>query len=333
MSADGRKIHTAILGFGAVVKAELLPALRACGRFEIVAVAEPRNEEKEIGALPGPLPRRVEDYREIDPAAIDLVIVALPHHLHAEASCEFLSRGVHVFCEKPMAVSVNECLRMLEAASASGSVLMVGHVMRFAAPVLVLKRLLACGFLGAPRYFSCKQGTTKRHFGDSGFYRRRRYAGGGVVLDKGVHVLDLVEYLCGPLTIRGTHLIEAGDGDLEDEVNIEITLEGSEHPSFYTLSRVRNLDNVLSLVCEEGNAHLDLRNLHRLRLSCPLVSGSDSMRVSFHPSNPFEAELRHLADVIEKGAPCLSSGEAGLRVLGHVETIYRQLAAGERGPF
>ena len=318
------RIRVAIVGFGSVVKSELLPAMIACGRFEIAAVAEPRDVSVEMASR---LPSTVEwrkDYREIEESKIDLVVVALPNHLHAEVACHFLIRGVRVFCEKPMAISVSEAESMMEASRRSGALLMVGHVLRFAKPVAFLKRLMDRGVLGEIEYFCCRQGTARPPCGESDFYSLRRFAGGGVVIDKGIHMLDLLELLCGPIVVRGARRIEVdgAERDLEAEVNIEFTLEGSSRPSYFTLSRSRRLENVLTLVCSEGNAHLDLADYRQLRLSCCLEpQGLDSIQVSFHGHNPFAVEMEHLADVIDKGIPCHSPGQVGLRALHQVEAI------------
>ncbi len=143
------------------------------------------------------------DYREIvaDPA-IGMVFVCSPDHLHAEHACAALEAGKHVFLEKPMAVSISDCDRILDAQARSSARLYVGHNMRFFPSVQIMHRLIAEGRIGQVEAIWC------RHFisygGDAYFkdWHSERANSHGLLLQKGAHDIDIIHHLGGAYTRR-----------------------------------------------------------------------------------------------------------------------------------
>ena len=81
--------------------------------------------------------------------SLDMVTIALPTYLHAWATVKCLDKGINVLCEKPMATTYEDCLRMIEASERNGKFLMIGQCLRFATPYLTLKKV--CGRKAAGR--------------------------------------------------------------------------------------------------------------------------------------------------------------------------------------
>jgi predicted dehydrogenase len=137
-----------------------------------------------------------EDYRAvIDAPGVAAVVVSSPVHLHEEMVCAALRAGRHVLCEKPLSNTVDSCRRMLEAASASGRVLAVGFNHRYYPCFRVLRRIVEEGSLGPidhVRAFGGHQGMSQ--FRAPWMYERQTL-GGGAMMDVGIHVSDLVQYL------------------------------------------------------------------------------------------------------------------------------------------
>jgi len=100
-----------------------------------------------------PRPRTTPDYREMlaDPA-VEAVVVATPPETHAEIVEAALGAGKHVLCEKPLATTSEDCVRLEHAARAAGRVLMVGHTYIFNPAVRLLRRYVADGAIGRVRY-------------------------------------------------------------------------------------------------------------------------------------------------------------------------------------
>src|SRR5262245_49295462 len=122
----------------------------------------------------------------------NLAIIALPHHLHAEASVDALRAGAHVLCEKPMARTVAECDTMIAAADAAGRTLAVGHFRRFFPAVKVIRKWINEEILGPLLSFRFLEGEIYSWPAASDSFFRREAAGGGVLIDAGSHTMDLV---------------------------------------------------------------------------------------------------------------------------------------------
>lgn len=145
------------------------------------------------------------DYREVlaDPA-IDAVFVCTPDHLHAEHAIAALGAGKHVFLEKPMATTIEDCDRILTAAERSSGKLYIGHNMRFFPVIRKMRGLIDLGKIGRVEAIWC------RHFisygGDAYFkdwHSERRHTH-SLLLQKGAHDIDVIHYLAGGYTRRVT---------------------------------------------------------------------------------------------------------------------------------
>ena len=134
-----------------------------------------------------------EDYREMLSAAdIEAVSVGLPTGLHAEATIAAAQAGKHVFCEKPMAMSLDDADRMIEASDAAGVKLMIGHVRRYDSDWGTFKSLVDSGVIGRPVLWRETSGGAGpgRWFMDAEM-------GGGPFLDGAVHNWDFANYVFG----------------------------------------------------------------------------------------------------------------------------------------
>jgi len=144
---------------------------------------------------------------------MDAISLTLPTYLHAECSEQALSRGVHVLCEKPMALTTADCDRMIRAARKSGKVLQIGHCVRFWPEYAKAKEIVDSGKygkviagmfqrLGAPPGWSV----------DNWFVDENR--SGGVALDLHIHDTDYVQYLLGMPKAVCSHGAKGSKGQL-----------------------------------------------------------------------------------------------------------------------
>jgi phthalate 4,5-cis-dihydrodiol dehydrogenase len=171
----------------------MAPAFRD-PRVELVAAADPREEalERFSSEFKGRAYATVEELCS-DPA-LDAVYVATPHQFHAEHARIACAHGKHVLVEKPMALNLDECRAMIEAARDAGVTLMVGHSHSFDAPILHARKLVRGGAYGALRMI------TALDFTDF-LYRPRRpeelvtEAGGGAVFNQAAHQVDIARLL------------------------------------------------------------------------------------------------------------------------------------------
>ncbi|MFH1022369.1 MAG: Gfo/Idh/MocA family oxidoreductase [Planctomycetota bacterium] len=143
------------------------------------------------------------DYRELLARAdINAIFITSCDYLHEEHAIAALRAGKAVYLDKPMAITLAGCDRILEAAAASGALLFVGHNMRYAPVILQMKKLIDSGAIGEPKAAWC------RHFvgygGDAYFkdWHSERAKTTGLLLQKGVHDIDVLHWLAGGASRR-----------------------------------------------------------------------------------------------------------------------------------
>jgi predicted dehydrogenase len=195
---------------------EHFPHWASSTHAHLVAVADVSAAARETAGKNFGLEKLCEDWREVvaDPA-IDVVDITVPNGFHAEMAIAALEAGKHVLCEKPMATSVADAEAMLAASRKAGKALMINHVFRFERKAAGLKRLAQD--IGVAYHAEAKW-TRRRGVPSRPTFIEQKLAGGGPLLDIGIHVLDLAGWLMGfpePKTVSasvGKHL--AGRGDL-----------------------------------------------------------------------------------------------------------------------
>lgn len=178
--------------------AVMAPSFAADPRVELVAAHDPRPEalarfERDFGGKGFSDLHQLLGYEDLD-----AIYIATPHHFHAEQARLAAAHKKHVLVEKPMALSLDECRSMVEAARAAGVHLVVGHSHSFDAPILHARKLIDSGAFGRVRMI------TALDFTDF-LYRPRRpeeldtARGGGAVFNQAAHHVDIVRMLGGGL--------------------------------------------------------------------------------------------------------------------------------------
>ncbi len=184
-------LNVGLVGCGAVVELLHLPPIQARKDCCISALVDPNLERLAVLGEKVPAAVRAVSVPEIL-GKIDAAIVAVPHYLHADIACVLLRAGKHVLVEKPMALTVEECDRMLIAADAGGASITVGHMRRFCPAVAFAQRLLQSNVLGDLKDVDVCEGAVFGWPVESDFQFRKEKAGGGVLVDTGSHTLDML---------------------------------------------------------------------------------------------------------------------------------------------
>ncbi len=219
------KVRLAILGCGAITRSSHLPAAVAHPEVELVALVDSDAKRAAALAQAHSLKCKVTtDYREVLPH-LDAIINALPNHLHAPITLEALNAGVHVLCEKPLATSSRDARTCCEAAGAKGIILCVGMNRRFHPQQTLLKLTLEAGTLGTVQSYDSQYGGPYDWDTASGFYFSKAQAGGGVLIDYGVHMLDSLIDWFGPVTSFDYQDDDWGGG-IEANLLLTLTHEG-----------------------------------------------------------------------------------------------------------
>ena len=132
-----------------------------------------------------------EAIREVKPDVVDIVT---PTYTHAELAIKAMEAGCDVLCEKPMALTVEDCRRMIEASERTGRRLMIAHVVRFMAPYMYLKSVAEGGRMGRLLRLGMKRISAIPRYND---WMQKFDLSGGVILDLSIHDVDFVTYLLG----------------------------------------------------------------------------------------------------------------------------------------
>jgi predicted dehydrogenase len=264
--------------------------------------------------------RYYSDYRELLDR-VDAVSIAVPTESHCEIACEFLSRGVAVLVEKPMARTLEEAERMIRWARQTGALLQVGHLERFNPAVRALMKLVS-----EPKFFEVHR------LGEF----TERSLDIDVVLDLMIHDLDIVLSLV-PSEIRAIHAV--GVPILTDRVDIaNARLEFANGCiANVTASRISR-EKVRKLRVFQPNAYISLdytrQELDVYRLVGSLAPGERprivSERIPVVRDEPLRAQLESFLSCAREGSPPLVSGEDGRRALALALRILSAL--GEHEP-
>jgi len=193
-SRQKRVLKLGVIGLGRAFTL-MLPTFIADQRVKLCAAADPRPEARALFTSEfGPAYESVEQLCA-DPE-VEAIYVSSPHQMHAEHVQTAAKAGKHVLVEKPMAITIEQCDSMIDAARKAGTHLIVGHSHSFNRPILRLHELMRGGEFGAVRMISALNYTDF-------LYRPRRpeelvtAQGGGVVFSQAAHQIDIVRLIGG----------------------------------------------------------------------------------------------------------------------------------------
>jgi predicted dehydrogenase len=199
VTENAEKIRVGFVGCGRVTETRHLAAIRRAQGVEAVALSDVDAARLSMVAEAYGVARRYVDWRElIEDENVDAVAVCVPPALHTEVALAAMKAGKHVFVEKPLALTLDEC-DLLEAAAARAPSLKaaVGFNMRRHRLVREAREALARGELGRVRLVRTVFACGTRAHADYPAWRTRRESGGGSIFELGTHHFDLVRFLLG----------------------------------------------------------------------------------------------------------------------------------------
>lgn len=227
----------------------------------ISRVYDPENAdsaEREFGAVPA------SSLEELcaDPD-VDAVIVASPNWAHREAVVVAARAGKPIFCEKPMALSFEDCSVMVDAAAEAGVLLMSGHVMNFMNGVRRVKHIIADGTLGRVVFCRAVRNGWEEPQPSVSWKKRRGLSGGH--LYHHIHELDVVQFIMGvpeTVTMVGGNVAHQGEqfGDEDDLLLITLEFENGTFASLEYGSAFRWPEHYVLIQGTLGAAMIDLTN-------------------------------------------------------------------------
>lgn len=207
-----KKVKTGLVGSGFIstIHAE---ALKRVPGAELFAVTSPTGRRAAEFAARHGIPHAFTDLERFLSSEVELVVLGCPNDLHAGVAEAAAKAGKHVVCEKPLALSLAECDRMIAACSKAGVKLMYAEELCFTPKYVRLKRLLDEGALGRP--YLIKQ--SEKHDGPhSPWFWDVARSGGGVTLDMGCHAIEFFRWMLGKAPGQGSRA-HPGAGDQQTQ--------------------------------------------------------------------------------------------------------------------
>ena len=189
-----RKIRYAIVGLGSFAQADALPAFAHTKNAEIVALVsnDPTKREQLSRKYNVQLTYSYDEYDNLLMSGnIDAVYISLPNHLHCDYTVRAAKAGIHVLCEKPMAVTVEDCQAMIKASEDNNVKLMVAYRLHLEDTNLQAVEIVHSGRIGEPRIFNSlfTQQTVANNI------RVEKIKGGGTLDDIGIYCINAARYL------------------------------------------------------------------------------------------------------------------------------------------
>jgi len=266
---------------------------------------------------------------------VDVLVIGTPNFLHAPQAIAALKAGVSVMVEKPMAMTVREAEKMMDASAKSGAVLMVAHCWRFDQDVNWLKS--QSPKLG--KIIRTKGYGVHTHWGPAGWFTQKKFAGGGAMADMGIHALDTARYLLGdpqPVSVYakiGTHY---KDFDVDDTGVVIVEWDNgatSYLESGWWQPHSDGPEAATQLYGTQGfgqlfPTQLELPDMKKQKVEL-IKSGLKFPRKEHCPQSMYDAQMAYFLNCVRKGTTPVPGGLEGLVNIKVVDAAYKSSKTGK----
>ena len=329
MSRAQRTIRYAVVGLGHIAQVAVLPAFAHARRNSTLAAIVTGDATKRRALARQYQLAHAFTYDEYEECLrhVDAVYIALPNSMHAEYTVRAARAGVHVLCEKPLAVTVEECRQMIAACRKAGVRLMVAYRLHFEALNLAAVELARSGRLGEIKYFNSSFSMKVRR----GDIRTRRACGGGTLYDIGVYCINAARYLfrAEPTAVSAVS-INSGLASLSeiDETTAGVLRFGNDRiASFITSFNAADVA-AYRIVGTKGDLHADPAYEYAEGLRYTLTLNGKATRKQIGKRDQFAPQLLYFSDCIIQGREPEPSGEEGLQDVRIVQALYESARTG-----
>jgi glucose-fructose oxidoreductase len=328
-------VRYAVVGLGHIAQAAVLPAFAHAKRnSRLVALvsgdaAKRRRLERRHRGV------RTVDYDDYDAllrsGEVDAVYVALPNNLHRQFSVGAAQAGVHVLCEKPMAVTEDDCVAMLAAAEQSRVKLMVAYRLHFDSATLRALEAVRSGRIGEPRAFGSLFTMQVR---DENI-RLERELGGGPLYDIGIYCINAARHALGaePLEVIGAAFAgpDPRFAEVEEAFSAILRFPGDRVATF-TCSFGSSDVSSYRIVGTKGEVHVEPAYEYAEGLTLRIRTNGRTRTRHFDRRDQFAPELLHFSDCILEDREPEPSGLEGLIDVHIICALHESARTGQPVP-
>ena len=321
-----------IIGFGKMgqIRAE---AIKSTGRGEIVSVFDNNLDQDFKGYSVESSALNI-----IKNPSIDTIFVCTPNYLNKEMTIEGLKNGKHVFCEKPPAFTSSDVTEIIKFEIDSGKKLMYGFNHRHHSSIKNMISLIKSGEYGDILWMRGRYGKSV----DNDFFKswraKKEHSGGGILLDQGIHMLDLFLYLGGKFDQTSAFISNCyWKGDIEDNVfailkNTKTGMVASLHSTMTQWRHLFSLEVFLShgymvlngLRTSSGTYGDEVLSIAKNRSTAPAATWEDEEKITYHEDKSWRSEIDIFFDAIEQNKDVkIGNSDDALNVMETIEAIYR----------
>lgn len=266
---------------------------------------------------------------------VDALIVSTPNYLHASQTITALNAGVHVMVEKPMSMNAQEAEEMCKVTEKSEALLMVAHCWRFDPEVLWLKE--QSSKLG--KLIRTKGIGVHTHWGPSGWFTKKEFAGGGAMADMGIHALDTARFLLGdpkPVAVYAKIGTYYKDFNVDDTGIVIVEWDNgatSYFESGWWQPHADGPEAATQLYGTQGFGQvfptkLEIPNLQEQKIDV-IDSGFPFPRESQAPQSLYDGQLKYFVECIQKNQTPIPGGLEGLMNMKAIDAAYESSQKGK----
>jgi predicted dehydrogenase len=332
--ATSKRVGYAVVGLGSISEVAVLPAFRNSKKSKLVAlVSHDKKRAEQLGAKFGVKDcYAYTDYdRCLSQPGVDAVFIASVNGAHVEQTIRAAAAGKHVLCEKPMANTVADCRRMIDACRANRVQLMIAYRKYFEPGSVALKKLVVSGKLGRLKHIFSVYTEIVDPNKAKAWQLNQKLAGGGSLMDIGIYCVNSMRWVAGSTPIDATAHSWTEDpkrfSEVEDSISFRLT-----HPNGLvcqgTSSYTAAAASFIQVHGEKGWAALSPAfAFEEERRLFGKIQGRWFER-TFKVIDEFVLELDSFADCIRRGRNPEPDGTEGLLDMATIEAIYRSAREG-----
>jgi predicted dehydrogenase/nucleoside-diphosphate-sugar epimerase len=340
-AASTGRIRLALVGCGAIAESLHLPVLAGHEGIRLVALVDRAVDRARRLADGYGVPAVFDDAEKLRADEVDAAIIATPARHHAACAISLMKRGIHVLVEKPMAVSVQEAEEMLRVSRETNTRLAAGYFRRLYPALRLMKSLIDRDFLGRPLRFHAEGGGMYSWAAATLANVRRDLAGGGVLIDYGSHIIDLLFYLFDePFEVEAYRDNNLGGVEADCVIDARLSHGTAAIDGRIELARTRNVGNFVRVECEHGMLVFEVNDRFRVRVvprEGPLVDSLGGRTREYHLEarwsdqqedeswfETFRTQIDDWLDAIRDGREPALSGHSAMPTVRLIDRCYER---------